>query len=45
MNGNLFIPARALLRSSTLGDRAAIHVFVINDRGVTYTARLTQADL
>lgn len=45
VNGNLFIPARALLRSSTLGDRAAINVFVINDRGVTYTARLTQADL
>ncbi len=45
VNGNVFLPAKAMLRLNPLGDKAAIHVFIMNDRGVTYTAKLTMADL
>ncbi len=44
-NGYVFIPAKAMLRQNPLGEKAAIHVFIMNDRGITYTARLTLADL
>ena len=45
VNGNVFIPAKDILRLNSLGDKAAIHVFIINDRGVTYTADLKLSDL
>ena len=45
VNGNLFLPAKDMLRLNPLGDKAAIHVFVITNRGVTYTATLTKADV
>ena len=45
VNGNVFIPAKDILRLNPLGDKAAIHVFIINDRGVTYTADLKLSDL
>ena len=45
VNGNVFIPAKDILRLNPLGDKAAIHVFIINDRGVTYTAQLKMSDL
>lgn len=44
-NGNIFLPAKAMLRLSPLGDKAALHMFIINDRGITYTARLRMSDL
>jgi len=45
VNGNVFIPAKAMLRLSPLGEKAAIHVFIMNDRGITYTAELRMSDL
>ena len=45
VNGDLILPARQLLRTSPLGSDARLDVFVITDRGVTYTASLTPADL
>ena len=45
VNGNVFIPAKDILRLNPLGDKAAIHVYIINDRGVTYTADLHMSDL
>ena len=45
VNGNVFIPAKAMLSANPLGENAAIHVFIINDRGVTYTADLKLSDL
>ena len=45
INGNVFIPAKAMLSTNPLGENAAIHVFIINDRGVTYTADLKLSDL
>jgi len=41
----VFIPAKDILRLNPLGEKAAIHVFIINDRGVTYTAQLKMSDL
>ena len=34
-----------MLRLSPLGEKAAIHVFIMNDRGITYTAELRMSDL
>lgn len=45
VNGNLFLPAKALLTASPLRENARMDVFVITNRGVTYTASLTPADL
>ena len=45
VNGNVFIPAKAMLRLNPLGEKAAIHVFIMNDRGITYTAELRMSDL
>lgn len=44
-NGNLFLPASQLFRLSPLGDSARLDVWIITDRGVTYTASLTPQDL
>lgn len=44
-NGNVFLPAKQLLNRSPMGDRAKLSVYIITDRGVTYTATLTKADL
>ena len=45
VNGNVFIPAKDILRLNPLGDQAASHVFIINDPGVPYTAALKLSDL
>ena len=44
VNGNITLPAKAMLTANSISD-AAIHVYIITDRGVTYTADLTLADL
>lgn len=44
-NGNLFLPAAQLFRRAILGEDARILVWVITDRGISYTASLSPADL
>jgi hypothetical protein len=44
-NGYVFLPARALLMKNPMGDKGVITVYIMTNRGITYIAEVTKADL
>ena len=44
-NGYIFLPARQLLMKNPMGAKGVVTVYIMTNRGITYVAELTKADL
>lgn len=44
-NGYVFLPARQLLMKNPMGNKGVVTVYVMTNKGITYVAELTKADL